>query len=1625
MTDKKTTCRLCGREFKNRREWFEHNKLVHKQEQLKDYPWLPGPSPFDTSEKSSDLLAYTEYMVNKNEILEADRDISAVFSTYNFPMVHLTDADIERQMWEIYRKQDRSYKLNLSPGYILETTKSDSDGNTLPSDSQSFRYFSPGGNNHVMEDPVVIKNVSDLERAIAKIQAINILEYIKKPGSNYILRFFCQLKYYVYKLPRALGADTQHILPYYIRRNEKIFTQSDVGVKKSKNHNLCLFTCIAQAEKYKQCQKIEQLRNVHKRAVVLYQKFASYALQTGILAKTELELHNFKGIRREHITHVETSLDVSLNIMSINEAGEAHTCFTSSVRKSSALVLFMNEYNDHLNLILDVDAYCNYYCCKICDRMFKTKANMERHSRVCTQKTRHIFPGNFKKQHKNIFERLQEVGIHVTDRVHEFFAVWDLEARLPRSETQPFSDNLKYTARHVANCAAVCSNVPGFDQPKVIIEADEQVVVDKMLAWLTQIREKAASLTYLRWGWVLERLDELISERERDVANSALSLLAQNELEEALQDELDYTYETAEQNEPAPSEGAKSKRERDVYLSLLLKYRAEMVRFMSQLIVISFAGSAYDYNLVRAQIAHRFVQEWKLEKHEESSMEEVDLHKLRDDIVKGLTSRTGETYVIKRANRHICISNLKFKLLDITSYLSVGVTYKQFVDMFGTSTTKYHAFPYEWWQTFEQLEQTQLPPYPSSHWFSSLRQTDLLHAEFASWEAAKNPDLPRPLTGVEKFNEIKTHWVEEGWTSMRCFLTKYCSFDVLPFCEAIISFAQIWHKENVNVFQETVSLPGLSNVLLWRDCIREGHAFPLFPEKDKDLFYCMRKNIAAGQSLVVNRHQELGLTKLNKDSQDITRGIWGVDAGSLYGGCMGMDIPINSYVRRFAHSQFKPQPMARNHMMYIWLRHVQERDNVHIISKQSHGSEVRIAQYSCDGFSTYWCDVQQKQVYKVYEFMGCYWHAHSDPDNPCPLKPSSGKHWPLERYSAALAKIEFIRSAGFQLEVIWECSFLKMVEENVELRSSVDMFKPEFYAKHPGTVKESKLLEAIAEDKLFGLVLVNVYLLEEYKHLYDQFPILFTNMNLEMKDLCPNTRQYIIDNDLHFKSKRMLMSENNAENILISSEYLAWILERKHFKVEVLEVTEFCRAKVFNKFVHFVAEQRHAATTNPDLKLFANTYKVLLCASYGMMLLNKSKFEQTKYLQGSENVRNAVNDEKFRRLTFLGEESYEISMAPKRIIMDSPIPVGCIILSRAKTVMLRFLYSFLFSYILPKHCSLLYHDTDSFYLSSSFPTLTQAVRDEKKEEFHNMMYNRCGERLSFDRLTFYFPRQCCEPCTVRDQLTPFIFKEEYCGDLFLAVSSKTYLARCGDQYKISSKGVSVQDLKKNQPESIFRNVLTNKSSYRTVNRGFRVIRDGIVSYSQQKLAFSFLYLKRGLHPEPNSSFTYALGLTLDPAPRKYTCIQIDKPALSLDHHFRFEHMQKFFLTVRQAITYYSALQQNNSEVCRKSLTTVCEKPLTKMYSECTANLKPLINEYTLRDCLLSKFKACPLTQCELKSCNSEPFNVETNKYLGIGERMEVARWLDPQHFGGQNKVGKWWMKIAKSEFETHTDNETQ
>ena len=86
------------------------------------------------------------------------------------------------------------------------------------------------------------------------------------------------------------------------------------------------------------------------------------------------------------------------------------------------------------------------------------------------------------------------------------------------------------------------------------------------------------------------------------------------------------------------------------------------------------------------------------------------------------------------------------------------------------------------------------------------------------------------------------------------FLVWYNNRDVVPFLKAIDKMCEFWHDRNIDMFKDSVSVPGLTMKYLFSNIPKVY--FSLFAKKDKDLYYTMKDNNVGGPSIIFNRYHE-------------------------------------------------------------------------------------------------------------------------------------------------------------------------------------------------------------------------------------------------------------------------------------------------------------------------------------------------------------------------------------------------------------------------------------------------------------------------------------------------------------------------------------------------------------------------------------------------------------------------------------------------------------------------------------------------------------------------------------------------------------------------------------------------
>jgi hypothetical protein len=172
---KNVQCRICKERFTTRALLFHHRINQHKQygrgnmDNLQKTPWEEGEDPFKDMDDGEKVRKV--YDNNKIFILAThDEAYDGVKRTYNFPIDGIvTDEDIQVHMKEIYTRQPKAYKLNISAGVIMQNTE-----------SGEYRYFKPGANAYILEETMTVMDSKSLKRATTRLLAEDVNERIRK-----------------------------------------------------------------------------------------------------------------------------------------------------------------------------------------------------------------------------------------------------------------------------------------------------------------------------------------------------------------------------------------------------------------------------------------------------------------------------------------------------------------------------------------------------------------------------------------------------------------------------------------------------------------------------------------------------------------------------------------------------------------------------------------------------------------------------------------------------------------------------------------------------------------------------------------------------------------------------------------------------------------------------------------------------------------------------------------------------------------------------------------------------------------------------------------------------------------------------------------------------------------------------------------------------------------------------------------------------------------------------------------------------------------------------------------------------------------------------------------------------
>ena len=206
-------------------------------------------------------------------------------------------------------------------------------------------------------------------------------------------------------------------------------------------------------------------------------------------------------------------------------------------------------------------------------------------------------------------------------------------------------------------------------------------------------------------------------------------------------------------------------------------------------------------------------------------------------LIHNNTAERASCFVIKRQNNFMCLSTDKLKFLDMVNFLAPGVSYAKYLTAYGCELGKGH-FPYEYMDSIGKLDERSLPP--QAAFYSRLKNEGISNDDYARCQAV---------------------WRDNGMETLREYLIWYNNRDVTPFLDAIAKQAGFYKHQNIDMFKDGISVPGLSLLHLFNDLPNDTY-FTVFNRTNSDLHELVKDNIVGGPAIIFHRYHEKDVTKI-------------------------------------------------------------------------------------------------------------------------------------------------------------------------------------------------------------------------------------------------------------------------------------------------------------------------------------------------------------------------------------------------------------------------------------------------------------------------------------------------------------------------------------------------------------------------------------------------------------------------------------------------------------------------------------------------------------------------------------------------------------------------------------------
>ena len=214
----------------------------------------------------------------------------------------------------------------------------------------------------------------------------------------------------------------------------------------------------------------------------------------------------FTGVELLDLPNLEDFFKLNIIVYELEDAvatlvQRSHELYSETMR--------LNLHENHLSLITDFKKYCRVFKCTRCDKLWTDRRHFIRHTKTCSATVRESSPGGIYKNTPSIFEKLEDIGISVSQNIrhYPFYACFDFECYFSSESLPKNGEMVSFEARHVPISVGIASNIPGYEEAVCYIsDGNEGNLVKKMVDYLNKLSDAAFEILQSKYQYVFEAL---------------------------------------------------------------------------------------------------------------------------------------------------------------------------------------------------------------------------------------------------------------------------------------------------------------------------------------------------------------------------------------------------------------------------------------------------------------------------------------------------------------------------------------------------------------------------------------------------------------------------------------------------------------------------------------------------------------------------------------------------------------------------------------------------------------------------------------------------------------------------------------------------------------------------------------------------------------------------------------------------------------------------------------------------------------------------------------------------------------------------------------------------------------